>query len=65
MYFHLPWPVFAWLDIMSRVHSHKRPRKTGNILFYVLGQWRQLKLAETRLMLIHLIIKLCLFALHD
>ena len=52
MYFHLPWPVFAWLDIMSRVHSHKMPRKTGNILFYVFEQWLQLKLAGKRLMLI-------------
>ena len=32
--FDLPW-VFAWLEIMSRVHSHKIPRKTGNILYYV------------------------------
>lgn len=51
MHFHLPWPVFAWLDTMSRVYSHKIPRKTGNILFYVSGQLRQLKFAEARSML--------------
>ena len=50
MYFLLPWPVFVWLDMTSSVHSHKIPMKTGNILFYVFGQF-QLKLAETRLML--------------
>ena len=54
MFFLLPWPVLVWLDIVGRVHSHKIPKKTGNILFYVSGQWRQLKLAETRLMLISL-----------
>ena len=51
MYFRLPWPVLVWLDIMSLVHSHKIPRKAGNILFYVYRLWRQLKLAETGLML--------------
>ena len=51
MYFRLPWPVLVWLDIMSLVHSHKIPRKACNILFYVYRLWRQLKLAETGLML--------------